>query len=64
MPLQRVAARSGQAALLLALVLVAAPASAQTERLPWFAADLHGAWVGLPTAEGWVPVVPANTPLP
>ena len=42
----------------------AAPAAAQTERLPWFAADLQGAWVGLPTAEGWVPVVPANTPLP
>ena len=26
--------------------------------------DLHGASVGLPTAEGWVPVVSAETPLP
>lgn len=49
----------------LALVLLAAPVSAQTsERLPWFAVDLHGAWVGLPTAEGWVPTVVATTPLP
>ncbi len=48
------------------LVLAAAvPASAQTvERLPWFAADLQGAWVGMPTAEGWVPTVSATTPLP
>jgi hypothetical protein len=43
---------------------MSAPAAAQTERLPWFAVDLHGGWVGLPTAEGWVPVVPSNTPLP
>lgn len=43
----------------------AAPVAAQTaERLPWFAIDLHGARVGLPSAEGWVPVVPATTPLP
>jgi len=42
-----------------------APASAQTsDRLPWFAVDLHGAWVGLPSAEGWVPALPATTPLP
>ena len=48
------------------LVLAAAvPASAQTvDRLPWFAADLQGAWVGMPTAEGWVPTVSATTPLP
>jgi len=47
------------------LLFLAVPAAAQTaERLPWFAVDLHGAWVGLPSAEGWVPVVPANTPLP
>lgn len=46
-------------------VLVSLPASAQTsERLPWFALDAHGAWVSLPTAEGWVPPVPATTPLP
>jgi len=49
---------------LLAL-LVSVPAAAQTsERLPWFAIDLHGAWVGLPTAEGWVPTVTEATPLP
>jgi hypothetical protein len=49
----------------LLVLAVAAPASAQTaERLPWFAVDLQGAWVGLPTAEGWVPPVTATTPLP
>ena len=51
--------------MMLLVLAAAAPASAQTaERLPWFAVDLHGAWVGLPTAEGWVPVVTATTPLP
>lgn len=46
-------------------LLVSLPASAQTsERLPWFALDAQGAWVGLPTAEGWVPAVTATTPLP
>jgi hypothetical protein len=46
-------------------VVLASPASAQTrERLPWFAVDLHGASVGLPTAEGWIPVaVIGDTPL-
>jgi hypothetical protein len=54
------------AACLAGLVLAAAPASAQDEeRLPWFAVDLHGASVGLPTAEGWIPVpVIGDTPLP
>ena len=51
--------------LVLLVLAVAAPASAQVpERLPWFAADLQGASVGLPTAEGWVPTVSATTPLP
>ena len=51
--------------MMLLVLAAAAPASAQTsERLPWFAVDLHGAWVGLPTAEGWVPAVSATTPLP
>lgn len=51
--------------LVLLSLLIAVPASAQTsERLPWFAVDLHGAWVGLPTAEGWVPALSADTPLP
>lgn len=53
------------AAMVVVLLLAAAPISAQTsERLPWFTVDLHGAWVGLPTAEGWVPPLSATTPLP
>ena len=53
-------------AVLLLALLVAAPASAQTkEPLPLVAIDLHGASVGLPTAEGWIPVpVLGDTPLP
>jgi len=34
------------------------------ERLPKFTIDIHGATVGLPQAEGWVPVVSADTALP
>lgn len=51
---------------LLLVLLAAVPASAQDEeRLPWFAVDLHGASVGMPTAEGWIPVpVIGDTPLP
>jgi hypothetical protein len=49
----------------LCLVLFGQPASAQTkEPLPWFAIDLHAAMVGLPTAEGWIPVVSSDTPVP
>jgi hypothetical protein len=42
-------------------------ATAQTrEPLPRFAVDAHAATVGLPTAEGWVPVpvIATDTPLP
>jgi hypothetical protein len=48
------------------LVLFAGPhAFAQTrEPLPWLAIDLHAASVGLPTAEGWIPVVSEETPIP
>jgi hypothetical protein len=47
------------------LLFVAGPAFAQSgERLPLFAIDLHAGTYGLPTAEGWVPVVPADTELP
>ena len=50
--------------LLLAL-LVSVPAAAQTsERLPWFVLDAQGGWVGLPSADGWVPAVSETTPLP
>jgi hypothetical protein len=47
-------------------LLASLPASAQQrEPLPWFAIDLHAASVGLPTAEGWIPVaVIGDTPLP
>lgn len=51
----------------LLVLLAAVPASAQEdeERLPWYAVDLHGASVGMPTAEGWIPVpVIGDTPLP
>ena len=52
--------------LVLLALLVAAPAAAQApkEPLPRFVFDLHAGKVGLPTAEGWVPVVSAVTPLP
>jgi hypothetical protein len=47
------------------VLLVSSEALAQTrEPLPWFAIDLHAASVGLPTAEGWIPVVSEDTPLP
>lgn len=47
-------------------MLATSPAAAQApkEGLPRFAIDLHGASVGLPTAEGWIPVVSADTPVP
>jgi hypothetical protein len=53
-----------KAAVLLVL-LTALPAAAQTpERLPLFTVDAHAATVGLPQAEGWVPVVSDDTMLP
>ena len=46
-------------------MLLSVPAAAQTrERLPWFTVDVHAGTVGLPQAEGWVPVVSADTGLP
>ena len=50
----------------LVMVFLATPAWAQApqEGLPRFAIDLHAGKVGLPTAEGWVPVVSADTPVP
>jgi hypothetical protein len=50
--------------LALVLLLAASAAAQSSERLPWFAIDLHAATVGLPQAEGWVPVVSADTELP
>lgn len=51
---------------LLFVLIATTPARAQqpVERLPWAVSDFHLAWVGVPTAEGRVPVVPADTPLP
>ena len=50
---------------LLILLVGALPAAAQTrEPIPKFAIDLHVATVGLPTAEGWVPVVTADSVIP
>ena len=50
----------------LLLLLAASPALAQPprEKLPLFTIDVHAATVGLPQAEGWVPVVSADTELP
>jgi hypothetical protein len=52
-------------ALAVVLLIVSAPAAAQTDpnpkRLPWFVVDAHGATVGLPQAEGWVPPGTAAT---
>ena len=55
-----------RAFLVLLTLWVSTSAFAQTrERLPWFAIDVHAASVGLPTAEGWIPVpVLGDTPLP
>jgi hypothetical protein len=51
---------------LVAVLLAAAPAAAQQapERIPFFAADLHAATVGLPQAEGWVPIGTSSTKYP
>jgi len=51
-------------AVLLALSTAVPAAAQQPERLPLFAVDVHAATVGLPQAEGWVPVVSADTELP
>ena len=50
----------------LLVLFLAAPVAAQApkEGLPRFAFDLHGGKVGLPTAEGWVPIVNADTKVP
>ena len=48
------------------LMMLAVPAAAQApqEGLPRFAVDLHGGLVGLPNAEGWIPVVTDATVVP
>lgn len=47
------------------LCLVPSAGAAQVrEPLPRFAVDLHGASIGLPTAEGWIPDVSDDTPVP
>ena len=66
MSLRLAPARPWRACLwLFLLFFVPAHALAQnSERLPFFAVDLHAATGGLPQAEGWVPVVSTDTPLP
>ena len=52
-------------ALVILILVIARPVFAQSpERLPLFTIDAHAATVGLPQAEGWVPAVSADTPLP
>ena len=47
------------------VLLAAGPAIAQTkEPLPTFAIDLHGASVGLPNADGWIPAPGADIEIP
>lgn len=47
------------------VLLVSVPAAAQNpSRLPWFAADVHAATVGIPQAEGWVPALGTSTVYP
>lgn len=47
------------------VLLTTATAFAQDrEPLPLFAVDVHGASVGLPTADGWIPVVSGDTEVP
>jgi hypothetical protein len=47
------------------LLLASSNVMAQERQpLPWFAIDLHAASIGLPTAEGWIPVVSEDTPIP
>ena len=54
-----------RAFVLAAALLMPTPAIAQTkEPLPWFAIDLHAGSIGLPTAEGWIPAVSADTEVP
>ena len=48
----------------LALFAPAAAVGQTREPLPWYAIDLHAASVGLPTAEGWIPTVAVDTPIP
>lgn len=55
----------GVACLVLCLALASSASAQGREPLPRFAFDLHAASVGLPTAEGWIPVpVIGDTPLP
>jgi hypothetical protein len=49
----------------LVLLLTSAAAEAQSsDPLPRFVVDFQGTFSGLPSTSGWVPVVPANTPIP
>lgn len=54
----------GVAAVGLLLVLVSSATAQDREPLPLVAIDLHGASVGLPTSDGWIPVVSGDTEVP
>jgi hypothetical protein len=52
-------------AIAVAMLWLASSAAAQErEPLPWVAIDLHAASVGLPAADGWIPAVTPDTPVP
>lgn len=56
---------SRSAVLAVTLLLVASVSAAQPpEPIPRFVADVRGASVGLPTAEGWTPAVPTGAEVP
>jgi hypothetical protein len=48
----------------LVLLMTATAFAQDREPLPLVAIDLHGASVGLPTADGWIPVVSGDTEVP
>jgi hypothetical protein len=47
-----------------ALAMATSAKAQSTDRLPWFVFDAQGVFGGMPTSEGWVPAVPADTPIP
>lgn len=56
--------RSALVALVLMFAVSATATAQQKDPLPRFAIDAHGVFGGMPTTSGWVPTVPAATPIP